>query len=287
MKKRMTKILPLIVIAGLVVAIPASTQIWMGSANGDDVGSSLPLLVLVNRLELTTDQMEEMRDVLLGMQESRQEQQARIEAFEQEMIAFDGSAEELDERLEIFRAESREQAELATERVADASDRLAEILTFKQGEILQSALPGLLAGGESIGMHVSSEALQQGGMRGRMPQTSLRGMEEESLGSSLRQRMKARIEEQFEDRPEVLEGLRERFGGLLGDAEDVEAESELGFRGHVEIQVDGQRFGRAFGGHAMQGSLGRSMGGMAGQQVRSNMIEQLIDVLTLKLEAQQ
>jgi len=270
MKKKVTRILPLVLIAGLLVAISASTQIWTNSSSGEEAGSSLPLLVLVNRLELTTEQMEEMRDILLGIQVNQDAQQERIAAFEEEMIAFDGSAEELDERLEIFRAESQEQAELARAEVAEAMDRLTEILSFKQGEILQSILPGLL------GTRQTSE-LQEMMSRGRMGSS-----DDESLASSMREHMQTRIEEQLEDRPEVLERLRERFGGLFDD-EEIEAESGLGFRGRVEIQVNGQRFGREFGGLGTRGS----MGGMMSQKLRAHVLDQLIDVLTLKLEAQQ
>jgi len=286
MKKKLLRILPAVIILGMIVAIPASTQIWTGTTGGDETGSNLPLLLLVNRLELTTEQMEDVRDVLLGIQESREVQQARIGTFEEEMIAFDGSAEELDERLEAFRLESEEEAELTRESIADAIERLTEILTFKQGEMLQNRLPGLLGGGGDIPMRGITDTAQRGAVPGRITRAPMEGSDERSMASNLRQQMQARIEQQFENRPESLEGLRERFGGLFDD-EDTETESGLGFRGRVEIQVDGQRFGREFGSPVARGSMGRSAGEMIGRRLQSNRIDQLIEVLTLKLEAQQ
>ena len=243
MRKRVLRVLPVAFMLGLLLAIPASTQTWTKSASAEEAVSSLPFLVLVNRLELTTDQMEEMRNILMGIQANQDIQYERIAALEEEMIAFKGSAEELDERLEDFRTESQVQDELARENVAEAMDRLSEILSFKQGEILQGILPRLVGSRQASGTQEMMSRRRMGSTDGESRSTR----------------------------------IRERLEGFLDD-EDIETSRGLGVLGRVELRMNRQPSGPAMWG---------SMSGMLSRKLRANVLDQLIDVLTLKLEAQQ
>jgi TolA-binding protein len=177
MKKKILRILPLAVLAATVVVIPASTQGLWGSSAADGEGVGLSLLVLVNRMELTPEQMTEIHDILVGIQAEQEERAARLSELEEQMIAFNGSAEELEEILETFRSESQEQAESSRERVADAVDRIKEILTLKQGEVLSEVFPGLLGSSTELGAEQmmmgrrlggGNDTDESGGVRGRI-----------------------------------------------------------------------------------------------------------------------
>ncbi len=272
MKEKWLRIGSLVVLLGLIAAIPASTQVLFGSSGADDEGSNLPLLILVNRMELTLEQMGEIHGLLEGVLEEREALELRRAELEEDMIAFNGTAEELDEILEAFRAESVEQAEAARNHVAEVIDQVKGILTLKQGEVLAEVLPGLL--GEPV-------AFLPLGRQG----------EDSELG--LRERLLERLEERFGDNPEILERLRQRLGGsamsrnLAGKAAQCGAFGMLP-GGHDQVMV------RHFGGrgHPDLGFQQRSGGVNArihvqrgGLQHRGlDWIDQLVEVLELKLE---
>jgi len=90
------------VIMGLCAALPASAQVE-GYAGGSE--ANLALLILINRLELTTSQMQQIHDILVGILNEASAISGKREAFAQEMLRFDGSAEKLDARLETFRTQ--------------------------------------------------------------------------------------------------------------------------------------------------------------------------------------
>ena len=185
------------------------------------------------------------------------------------MIEFTGTAEELDEMIEAFRAETEEHVQEAREHTAEVIDQIKEILTLKQGEVLMQLIPGLLGG---FGVVVDERA------------------EESELG--IRGRMIGELQERLGEYPEVLERLQQRLGT---------GEVNAGF----SIRVQRGTFGMAFGGQAQgmqrglrsSGRFGqgfqRSLGGVTGQmpfgqgmQHRGlEWIEQLVEVLELKLEA--
>ena len=273
MKKKLLRILPLVIIVGLVVAIPASTQIFRRSASANEESANLQLLVLVNRIELTSEQMEEIHDILAGVLEERETHEIRAAELEEQMIAFDGTAEDLDEILEAFRLESQELAEGTHERTADSIDLIKEILSLKQGEILAEAMPGLLGGEGNRSAAV--------GMRGAQ------GLQQ--------RRILEQLEERFEGHAEAMEGLRDRVRGFLGQSDDEEDEGVTGLRGRMALQsgsrgqMIGGMMGRAGssaqqahpGRMVQQGSILRGSTGHRG----SDVIEELVEVLALKLEA--
>jgi len=269
MKAKRLRIASIVILLGLIAAIPASTQVFR-SGGDDGEGTDLRMLVLVNRMELTVEQMEEIHGVLGGLLEERETHELRFAEFEQDMIAFDGTAEDLDEILEAFRAETAEQVEAARERATAAIDQVKEILTAKQGEILDGIFPGFLGGREAPAGSGRTDAAV-GGLHGRL------GARERDAASGMREAILGRLEERFADRPEALQQLQQRLGGAAG-----------GFR------VRGGGMGRGMRGQAGCG-IQENAGGFApmrgaahdrGQAQRgADWIEQLLEVLELKLEA--
>ena len=278
MRGKRLRIASVAVLLGLIAAIPASTQVLFGAEEDEVEGVNLPLLVLVNRMELTRGQMEEIHGLLAGLLEERDALELRRTELEQEMIAFNGTAEDLDEILEAFRAETEEQVQAAYEHAEDVIDRIKEILTLKQGEILAEFLPGFLGDRGAV-------FLPRGGVGGVLGQ---RGT---GAASTLREEILGQLEERLGEYPELLDRLRERFG---------DAASDEGFSGRM--QRGG--FGMAHGGQAQGTRQGFGSRGQVGQGLQSlsgatgriqigrgtthrglDWIEQLVEVLELKLEA--
>lgn len=250
MKTRWLRIGSLLFLLGLITAIPASTQVLSGSADGDAKGNDLPLLILVNRLELTPGQMEEIHGLLAGLLEEREALELRRSELEEDMIAFTGTAEQLDEILEAFRVGSAEQAETVREHVTEVIDQIKGILTLKQGEVLGEVLSGLLDG--------------------RVTFLPL-GRRDEDSESGLRERLSEQLEGRFAGNPEILERLRQR----LGRHERIMA-WRFGGSGRPGLGFQQRSSGVYAGIHVRS----------AGLKHRSlDWVERLVEVLELKLEA--
>ncbi len=140
--RKSTLTILVVVIMGLCAALPASAQVE-GYAEGSE--ANLALLILINRLELTTSQMQQIHDILVGILNEASAISGKREAFAQEMLRFDGSAEKLDARLETFRTQIEGNLSALRENAQNAADELTTILTAKQGDILRSSLRGLVA----------------------------------------------------------------------------------------------------------------------------------------------
>ncbi len=271
MKKKWLRIGSLVLLLGLIAAIPASTQVLFGSSGGDTEGSDLPLLILVNRMELTPEQMEEIHGLLEGLLEEREALELRRAELEEDMVAFTGTAEELDEILEVFRAESVEQAEAAREHVAEVIDRMKGILTLKQGEVLAEVLPGLLGDRAASVLQRCGLGAILGQETGRVGEFRMAlGQQDEDSELGLRERLFERLEEHFAGSPEILERLRQQLGGherMIGRSFDGRGRCVVGFQqrsGGVNVQIHIQRGGLKHRG--------------------LDWIEQLVEVLELKLE---
>ena len=155
----------LVAILGLLAALPASAQV---EAIQDEDGSNLGLLIMINRLELTPTQMQQVHDVLAGVLNEANALKKSRESFEQEMIRFNGTQEDLDALLETFREEQSSQATALHDSSEKALDELKSILTFKQGETLGNMLSHLI-GTRSITITLRQEQLGSGRL-GRQPQ---------------------------------------------------------------------------------------------------------------------
>lgn len=197
----------IVVIMGLCAALPASAQVE-GYAGGSE--ANLALLILINRLELTTGQMQQIHDILVGILDEASAISGKREAFAQEMLRFDGSAEKLDARLETFRTQIEGNLSALRENTQNAVDELTTILTIKQGDILRSSLRGLVA----------------------------RRLSEPSEEANVaRQRMIIRIAPQGEGIH--LQELRELYKRFGYREEKVGTREFIGMRGQIQQQLTG------------------------------------------------
>ena len=81
--KKAKHVMSLMIILGVLAALPASAQV---EAIQDEDGCNLGLLITINRLELTTDQMQQIRDILVGVLDEANTLKESRDAFEQEML---------------------------------------------------------------------------------------------------------------------------------------------------------------------------------------------------------
>lgn len=141
MKKGLRVVL-LIVVLAAAAAIPASTQsLRLGRASDETGEASLEMLVLVNRLDLSREQMEALHGTITGLLTERAAQSAMEASFRDEMIAWNGTNDELEARLVAFRDE-RIAAGAALRDTADAAiDEVKNVLSIAQGEILAQYAP--------------------------------------------------------------------------------------------------------------------------------------------------
>ena len=156
--KKANRIVSFAVILGLLAIVPASAQL---DTNQDTDTSNLGLLITINRLEMTTDQMQQIRDILAGVLDEANALKESRDPFEQEMLHFNGTGEELDVLVEAFREEQSTQASALQEKAQGALENLKEILTLKQGETIGSVFDHLL--GIRFGTMVPQEEQCQGG----------------------------------------------------------------------------------------------------------------------------
>ena len=148
-KKNGTRMIAFALIIGLLAAIPASTQVVSTGGSAPDEGADLRMVVLINRLDLTKEQMQTIHDALAGVLAEIDALDSMRAEFYDEMLRFDGTPEELDQALAAFRDEMSTAAEGLRSDISSAIDEIATALTMKQGEILRRAIPGLFARGEA------------------------------------------------------------------------------------------------------------------------------------------
>jgi len=147
MKRKVVRVVLALAVLGALAAIPASTQVVSpasSQATSKGAGGNLPMILVVNRLELSRTQMETLRTTIRGLLDEAAGLDDKRTRFETEMIAFNGTAEELDVRVAAFQSEMKAARDALRQKTAAAVDTLKETLTMKQGEILMNAFPGML-----------------------------------------------------------------------------------------------------------------------------------------------
>ncbi len=149
--KRVSRILSMVIVVGMIAAIPASTQILFGSGGEATDESNLPMLILVNRLEMSVEQMEGLLGILTDLLDEREQIDGLQSEFEDAMIEFNGTGEELDEMLATFREDQQALAEAMRESLATSLDDARDILSINQGIVLREALPALTGLGAVTG----------------------------------------------------------------------------------------------------------------------------------------
>ncbi|MCX6093865.1 MAG: hypothetical protein NTY63_03465 [Candidatus Bipolaricaulota bacterium] len=266
--KRLKKAIPFIalVLAAVVIPVLATTFSNGGTSAVPSTASeiNLDLVLLVNRMELTKDQMQALHDILVDLAGQREALQTALEekrvAFETEMLAFSGTSEELGTRLEAYRTELRELVESRRDAAAAAYEKLGDLLTYNQGMLLEQVLPRL-DGSLTGDLRGQARIAEMG--RGARLQSMMQGPSQTSapLGS-----------EQTPPAGMSGESNQAQLGQVGTEAGQVPNPLQFGAR-------NGQ--GCAMPGQTANGSGFQRMGAMP--QNGLQILEELIRVLELKL----
>ncbi|MFC2095344.1 hypothetical protein ACFLSW_02760 [Candidatus Bipolaricaulota bacterium] len=349
MKKKIARILLMVMVVGMMAAIPASTQILPGGGGESADDDNLSMLISINRLELSAEQMKELQDILTGLLEEKEGMDVGRAEFEDVMIEFTGTSEELDELLGAFREEQGAAAEALRESIETSLDAVRDLLSINQGIALREMLPELLGGGVSRGtdrgagrlqnmsrmmespmqslpmgrggMMMGQQAQRSGqmqssaqggtrmGMRGdsfesdampglmmeRLADAGTLQMRRERLGQdiddlgadAMMEQMRDRFEQFGDDIPEeLLQQMEERFGGAIQSLG-----ARLGWESSGATNRMENRSGSAMvyrgGGNSRSVQRGQMLhrGQLAGHGDLFELLEQVNDVLTLKLDA--
>lgn len=316
--KKISRVLSMVIVVGMMAAIPASTQVLSGSGGESSEAGYLPMLVLVNRLELSVEQMEALRDILTNVLEEKDEMDRLRAEFDEVMIEFNGTSDELDELLTTFREDQRALAEAMRESIGTSLDEVRDLLSINQGIMLRAALRELVGGGAlelaapSGGQMRSSMhgGARMDGTNGSFDRDSMSSMMQERMGSGamterfgermsqglddadIEAMIRQRIGQDFDD--ETIETMREQMQGrferlrehFLGAVEDLGERSgqNLGGRNFGQMGQMNSRAGNATVYKIEGGQLvGRGQLGDRGQLFE--LLEQVAEVLELKLEA--
>ena len=318
--KKISRILTMVIVVGMIAAIPASTQVLPGSRGEISDDSNLPILILINRLELSEEQMNSLHDILSNLLEVKAEPEALLAEFEDVMIEFSGTGEELDALMATFREDQQVLAEALRESIQASLDQARDLLSINQGNVLREALPSLLGRDVSrtsgsirslpMGRADMMEQMQQL-PRGALPQMQAPMMGSERMsgrGGSFDEipdrfasdSMASRMQERF-DGDSMPEMFEERFGDQVPEALREKMEDHFG--GHFDNNADHQDI-RNESAMPMQGVMGLRGRGQFGEDSFSTqrpqlvhdeqfgvhgdlfeLLEQVIEVLELKLAA--
>jgi hypothetical protein len=215
-----------IALVAVLAGVTASSAV---SGSGPSDAMTLPLAIFVNQLELSPEQMLRVRDLLRNVLDQVDALELLRSEFQDAMIAFQGTREELADKVVSFGERIRTEQRTLRETAAATVDELKDTLTIRQGEIIGSfvreRLPGLVP---SLG-HVQARAPgpMLEGIRQRIESLREAWDEDAGLGERARreqQRLEALRRERDEDadmeaetRDEQrrLEGLRERIAQML------------------------------------------------------------------------
>jgi len=214
--KRISRILSMVIVVGTIAAIPASTQILFGSGGKSSDESNLPMLILVNRLEMSEEQMEGLYSILTDLLDEREQIDVLQTEFEDAMIEFNGKGEELDEMMVTFREDRQALAVAIRESLTTSLDAARDILSINQGIVLQGALPSLLGVDAAQRSTPSNDRLPNSSpMTGnRMPSSSMgrRGMIGQQLPRSEQVQPPRTGDMRMDDRSGAFDQSFYRFG---------------------------------------------------------------------------
>ncbi len=127
---------------GLLVAMPLSAQatgpIWGDKLAGQ--AGDIDLIILIDRMNLSTDQMQALHDALARVVEQANGLKDITTSFRQDLIKFQGDENALNTLIQNYRTKIREAMNSVHEQAQKALDSLKDSLTIRQGELLREAL---------------------------------------------------------------------------------------------------------------------------------------------------
>jgi hypothetical protein len=143
--KRIRGTIGVAVLVALLAAVPVLAQTTGSSAAVPATGSPayLQLLVTINKLDLSQTQMQQVHDILASILTKAQAIKSDRDAFVKEMLAFNGTQDELNALLSAYQKKVDAATSDLRTAVTQAVKDISGILTIEQGRILEQAFPGL------------------------------------------------------------------------------------------------------------------------------------------------
>ncbi len=127
---------------GLLVAMPLSAQavgaMWGDKSTGQ--AGEIELLILIDRMNLSADQMQAVHDALARVVKQANGLKEIASSFRQDLLNFQGNEDELNALIQDYRAKLRDAMNSLHEQAQEALDSLKDSLTIRQGELLREAL---------------------------------------------------------------------------------------------------------------------------------------------------
>jgi len=126
-------------IAFALTSVGAPRAAVTASSDPNTVGAAdIPMLVLIDRLQLSRDQMQKVHDILTQLLDEATAFQTKNQALANDLVTFNGTEEELNQKLSSYKSD------LGTP-LRDAIKQLGDVLTYRQGKLLQQTLKARLA----------------------------------------------------------------------------------------------------------------------------------------------
>ena len=129
------------VLIGLLLAVPLSAQ--TAGAPMSKAATQLQdmrMLVLVDRMNLSADQMQQLHTALTGIIDQAKSLKDLGASFRQDLINFHGTNDQLNALVDQYREKMHAAMADLHEKVKAALDSLKTSLTIEQGELLREAL---------------------------------------------------------------------------------------------------------------------------------------------------
>jgi len=165
----------LAVLIGLLVALPLNAQ--MAGTGRDKVTNQtedIGLLILVDRMNLSPEQMQKLHDALTTVLDQADALKTLASSFKQALISFHGDKDQLNALIESYQSKLHDALASLREKMQSEFNSLKGELTIEQGELLRKALipatPRMGMMGERSGwMSRSPQLPPQQGFFGQRP----------------------------------------------------------------------------------------------------------------------
>lgn len=124
------------------------------------------LLMAINRMGLTPQQLQQLQQILAELKAPQRVQMQRQRELKEFLLSWQGTPEEFEEALKAFQEQTQQPQEQLQQQRRQAIERLKDVLTYRQGELLRQALHKLSAGAGQMDVKMGMMAQ----MRERMGQ---------------------------------------------------------------------------------------------------------------------
>jgi hypothetical protein len=144
----------------------AQPQLQLNPQDPQAFQHEIHLLMAINRMGLTLQQLQQLQQILAELRAPQMAQMQRQRELRGFLLSWQGTPEEFEEALKAFQEQTQQNQEQLQQQRRQAIERLKDVLTYRQGELLRQALHKLSAGTEQMDVRMGMMAQ----MRERMGQ---------------------------------------------------------------------------------------------------------------------